>query len=315
MKTQIKILLSFLCFIIFAGFFIQEADARVSVKGYYRKDGTYVKPHYRSDPDGSKTNNWSYCGNVNPTTGEVGTVDCNGITNEPSQSVQQEEQQRLEEQRKLEEKIKQDQQKLQEELQRLEDQRKLEEKNKQDQLKQLELQRLEEQRKLEEKNKQDQQKQLEDKLLEEAKKKEQAQKLKDQLTTETLRKSVHKNYNPSFVPANVKVYLNQGILSFEQEPVIVDGSTLVPLRAIIELMGANVSWDEIAQIITAVKDGKTIKLQVGNQNAYINNEPTTMDAAPMIVNGSTMIPTRFIAETFGAKVNWNQDTRTISINK
>jgi hypothetical protein len=45
--------------------------AQVKVKGYYRKDGTYVQPHYRSNPDGNPYNNWSYPGNVNPYTGKV----------------------------------------------------------------------------------------------------------------------------------------------------------------------------------------------------------------------------------------------------
>ncbi|MEO9483511.1 MAG: hypothetical protein ABJG47_08710 [Ekhidna sp.] len=45
--------------------------SQVKVKGYYRKDGTYVKPHYRSNPDGNPYNNWSYPGNVNPYTGKV----------------------------------------------------------------------------------------------------------------------------------------------------------------------------------------------------------------------------------------------------
>lgn len=45
------------------------------VRGYYRKDGTYVQPHYRSKPDGNIWNNWSTKGNVNPYTGKRGTVD------------------------------------------------------------------------------------------------------------------------------------------------------------------------------------------------------------------------------------------------
>jgi hypothetical protein len=47
------------------------ASAVVHVNGYYRKDGTYVAPHYRSDPDSSPYNNWSYPGNTNPYTGKV----------------------------------------------------------------------------------------------------------------------------------------------------------------------------------------------------------------------------------------------------
>lgn len=43
------------------------------VRGYTKKDGTYVQPHYRSAPDGDPYNNWSTQGNTNPYTGEAGT--------------------------------------------------------------------------------------------------------------------------------------------------------------------------------------------------------------------------------------------------
>jgi len=46
----------------------------VYVDGYYRSDGTYVQPHYRSSPDGDPSNNWSTQGNFNPYTGEQGTA-------------------------------------------------------------------------------------------------------------------------------------------------------------------------------------------------------------------------------------------------
>lgn len=45
--------------------------ASVRVKGYFKKNGTYVSPYYRSNPDGIKSNNWSYPGNTNPYTGKV----------------------------------------------------------------------------------------------------------------------------------------------------------------------------------------------------------------------------------------------------
>jgi len=52
---------------------ISEAVADVAVKGYYRKDGTYVAPHMRSSPNGTTSDNWSTYGNVNPYTGKAGT--------------------------------------------------------------------------------------------------------------------------------------------------------------------------------------------------------------------------------------------------
>lgn len=50
-----------------------QTFAQVKVKGNYRKDGTYVRPHYRSNPDGNPYNNWSYPGNTNPYTGKTAT--------------------------------------------------------------------------------------------------------------------------------------------------------------------------------------------------------------------------------------------------
>lgn len=51
----------------------QLAEADVHVRGHFRRDGTYVRPHWRSDPDGNVGNNWSTYPNVNPYTGKVGT--------------------------------------------------------------------------------------------------------------------------------------------------------------------------------------------------------------------------------------------------
>lgn len=50
-----------------------KSSGSVSVRGYYRKDGTYVRPHQRSAPDSSTSNNWSTKGNTNPYTGKEGT--------------------------------------------------------------------------------------------------------------------------------------------------------------------------------------------------------------------------------------------------
>ena len=49
------------------------ADAAVRVRGYFRSNGTYVRPHYRSNPDGNFWNNWSTYPNINPYTGAIGT--------------------------------------------------------------------------------------------------------------------------------------------------------------------------------------------------------------------------------------------------
>jgi hypothetical protein len=56
-----------------AMFSAQHAKGDDYVRGYYRSNGTYVAPHYRSTADGNFYNNWSTYPNVNPYTGKMGT--------------------------------------------------------------------------------------------------------------------------------------------------------------------------------------------------------------------------------------------------
>jgi hypothetical protein len=62
----------------------EKSGSDVHVRGYFRKDGTYVQEHMRSAPDGDKSNNWSTKGNVNPYTGKVGTKNIYPETRSPS---------------------------------------------------------------------------------------------------------------------------------------------------------------------------------------------------------------------------------------
>lgn len=66
--------------------FTLQAVAQVKVRGYYRKNGTYVRPHYRSNPDGNPKNNWSYPGNTNPYTGKTATGNPNTYLNKYNSS-------------------------------------------------------------------------------------------------------------------------------------------------------------------------------------------------------------------------------------
>lgn len=72
MKKVLVLALAAICLLVSLGI----AYADVYVNGYYRSNGTYVAPHYRSDPDGSCSNNWSSYGNINPYTGKIGTRTC-----------------------------------------------------------------------------------------------------------------------------------------------------------------------------------------------------------------------------------------------
>ncbi len=93
-------------------------------------------------------------------------------------------------------------------------------------------------------------------------------------------------------------------IMFDTAPIIENGRTLVPLRAILEEIGASVLWDEENQIISAFKGDTTIKLQINSNKMYKNSEEIIIDAPAKLVNGRTLVPLRAIAESFNCNVNW-----------
>jgi len=121
---------------------------------------------------------------------------------------------------------------------------------------------------------------------------------------------------PTPAPAQeIKVLVNGTALTFDQPPIIENGRTLVPLRAIFEALGADVDWEQSTQTVTAVKDDITIVLKIGDAFLTKNGERITLDVPAKIVGGRTLVPARAVAESFGAEVGWDQTTRTVTIKE
>lgn len=102
-------------------------------------------------------------------------------------------------------------------------------------------------------------------------------------------------------------------LSPPASPKIVNGRTLVPMRAIFESLGAEVQWDESTQTVTGIKGENVIKLKVGITPATLNKENIYLDVPPIIDRGSTLVPVRFIAESLGAEVTWYSGSQRVII--
>jgi sugar lactone lactonase YvrE len=101
-------------------------------------------------------------------------------------------------------------------------------------------------------------------------------------------------------------------------PVIVEGRTLIPIRAVVESLGGTVAWDAASQTVTISLDGTELKLVIGKSNALVNGKSTPVDSTnpkvvPQILNSRTMLPLRFVAESLGADVQWEDSTQTITI--
>lgn len=111
----------------------------------------------------------------------------------------------------------------------------------------------------------------------------------------------------------VQVLLDQHRLSFDVEPMIDQGRTLVPLRGILEAVGAQVAWHELTKTVTAQKDGTRIELQIGSVVARVNDKTVILDVPARVVDGRTLVPLRFVGESLGLKVDWNPATRTAAL--
>lgn len=104
-------------------------------------------------------------------------------------------------------------------------------------------------------------------------------------------------------------------IELEAAPFIEKGFTLVPLRFIAEAFGATLDYNSALQIINISYKATSISLQVGSTIAFVDNvrKEKDLEIAPVIVNGRTFVPIRFISETFGAEVLWDGTTKTVTI--
>lgn len=98
-------------------------------------------------------------------------------------------------------------------------------------------------------------------------------------------------------------------------PVVVNDRTLLPARAIVEEMGGEVAWDEASGTAAFTYDNEEVRLTVGSTTAYINGTARTLDVAPAVINDRTMLPIRFIAESFHFSVDWQEAAQLITIKK
>ncbi len=101
---------------------------------------------------------------------------------------------------------------------------------------------------------------------------------------------------------------------------IVNDRTMLPMRSIFERIGAKVTWIESEKIIFATKDNLLITMQIDNNVMSVqrieNDEVVKieLDVPPFIVNGSTLVPVRAVAESLGCSVKWDQQTYTVDIS-
>jgi len=113
---------------------------------------------------------------------------------------------------------------------------------------------------------------------------------------------------------NKSAYVGEKEVKLDTPPIIVNNITLVPLRFVLETFGAKLDWNGALKVITITTESHSIQLQIGSKIALVDNaDVKKLISAPIIKNNRTLVPLRFIAETFGAHVEWDGGTKTITI--
>lgn len=112
----------------------------------------------------------------------------------------------------------------------------------------------------------------------------------------------------------IMVRLNDEYIKFDQDPILLNDRTMVPMRFIFEKFGMTVDWNNDTNTATAY-DGKTnISFTVDNNNAMVNGKYFEMDTTPILVGDRTLIPLRFLSEMLGYKVGWKEYAQEVTID-
>jgi tetratricopeptide (TPR) repeat protein len=111
----------------------------------------------------------------------------------------------------------------------------------------------------------------------------------------------------------LRAYVNGVEPEFDVAPVVKDGRTLLPFRAISNALEAEVTYNAEEKSIIVSKAGVKVELIVGGNVAYVNGEEVELDVAAEMINNRTMVPVRFISEAFKSVVQYDSETETVII--
>lgn len=123
---------------------------------------------------------------------------------------------------------------------------------------------------------------------------------------------------------DVDIVIDGEELNLDVAPQIIDGRVMVPIRGVLENLGALVKWDDETQTVSARKSSKTVSLEIGsndvtldkgetNDDGSAKTETIQTDVAAQLVSDRTLVPLRVISEAMGYSVDWNDETYTVSI--
>lgn len=124
------------------------------------------------------------------------------------------------------------------------------------------------------------------------------------------------SYAGELPPLPLRVVVNWDEVKFPDEKPFIDENsrTQTPARFIGEALGAKVTWDQETKTATFVLGSDKLELYIGKKIYKLNGKVKQMDTEALLKNGRTFVPARYVAESFGATVEWDKDVRTVYIS-
>ena len=109
------------------------------------------------------------------------------------------------------------------------------------------------------------------------------------------------------------VVYNSEFVDFDVNPRVDDGVPMTPFRHLIEKAGGTVDWANLTKTVTAKTDGKDIFLQIGDKMAKINNLSVSLETAPYIDRGRTIVPLSFMSDALNVSIEYDRETGHVLI--
>lgn len=113
----------------------------------------------------------------------------------------------------------------------------------------------------------------------------------------------------------IPLFFNGKELKPEVAPRIIKDVTMVPIRIIAEELGSKVEWNQAARKVSITKNSTAIEMVIDQDSATVNGTIYPLDAAPLLIDGNTLLPVRFVAENMGIGVNWNDVARAVYLQE
>ncbi|MBP1926390.1 putative secreted protein with C-terminal beta-propeller domain [Sedimentibacter acidaminivorans] len=113
----------------------------------------------------------------------------------------------------------------------------------------------------------------------------------------------------------ITVYVNNEKVEFDANPILENGRTLVPLRGVFEKLDAKVDWNKNTMQAVIKDENNEIEMMLNKNKVLVNGEIKDIDSPTKMINSRTFAPLRFISETLGHDIRWDEKTNSVYITK